>query len=226
MKIGIFGTGMVGRALAIGFEARGDDVTIGTRDVADLMGRTEGDQMGNPPFAAWHAEHPGIAVGTFEDAARHGELLVNATLGAASIDALTAAGPDNLSGKILIDASNALDHSTGFPPALFIGNTDSLGELIQRTFPDVRLVKAWNTVNASLMTNPGPIGDGDHTLPICGDDDGAKKEVAQILESFGWQDVLDLGDLTNARATEAYITLWIRAFMTLGSPMFNVKFVR
>ena len=226
MRIGILGTGVVGRALANGFTEQGHDVMIGTRDVEALMAHSEPDQMGNPPFAAWHAERDAIAVGTFAESGKHGELLVNATLGTASIDVLGAAGAGDVASRIVIDSSNPLDFSAGFPPALFVGNTDSLGEQIQRAFPGVRVVKSWNTMTAALMTNPGALAAGDHTIPICGDDDAAKGEVSALLHTFGWRDVLDLGDLTNARAMEAYVTLWIRMFSALDTPMINIKVVR
>lgn len=226
MRIGILGTGVVGRALAEGFGGTDHDVMIGTRDVDALMARTDPDAMGNAPFAAWHAEHVRVKVGTFAKVGGHGEELVNATLGAGSIDALKAAGAGDVDGRIVIDTSNPLDFSAGFPPSLFVGNTDSLAEKIQREFPGVHVVKAWNTMTASLMTNPGTLAGGDHTIPICGNDAGAKGKVTALLESFGWKDVLDLGDITNARAMEAYVTLWVRMFNALGTPMINVKVVR
>jgi predicted dinucleotide-binding enzyme len=227
MRIGILGTGIVGRTLSTGFAAKGHDVVIGTRDVDALMARTDSDQMGNPPFAVWHADHANIGVATFADAAAHGELLINATLGDASVDALTAAGAPNLDGKVLIDTSNPLDFSRGFPPSLFVGNTDSLAEQIQRAFPQVKVVKALSTMTAAVMVDPGTVGGGDHTLFVCGNDETAKSEVIGLLrEAFGWRDILDLGDLANARATEAYLMLWTRMMGPVGTHMFNVKVVR
>ncbi len=226
MKIGILGTGIVGRTLADGFARQGHDVAIGTRDVKALMARTDPDAMGNPPFAEWHREHVAIGVATFADAAAHGELLVNAAHGSNSIEALTAAGTANIDGKILIDPSNALDFSQGYPPFLFVSNTDSLAEQIQRAFPNVRVVKALNTMSAALMVDPGQLADGDHTTFVCGNDGGAKAEVTTLLkEAFGWQDVMDLGDLTNARATEAYLLMWTRLQPVVGTHLFNVKVV-
>ncbi|MEP6477320.1 MAG: NAD(P)-binding domain-containing protein [Actinomycetota bacterium] len=226
MRVGILGTGGVGRALAAGFEGAGHDVMIGTRDVEALLSTSEADAMGTPPFATWRQEHPDVAVGTFAEAGAHGELWVNATLGSASIDALRAAGAESAEGRTVIDTSNPLDFSRGFPPSLFVGNTDSLAEQIQRAFPGVHVVKAWNTMTAALMTEPALLADGDHTIPICGDDGGAKDEVAALLTSFGWRDVLDLGALSNARAMESYVTLWLAMFTALGTPMVNVKAVR
>ena len=226
MKVGILGTGTVGRALAEGFTRLGHDVMIGTRDVDALMARTEPDQARTPPFSQWHPEHQDVAVGTQQEAGKHGEILVNSTAGAASTEALRAAGAADMDGRIVIDTSNALDFSKGFPPSLFVGNTDSLAETIQREFPSIRLVKAWNTMTAALMTNPGMVAGGDHSIPICGDDALAKSDVTEILESFGWKDVLDLGDLTAARAMEGYLPFWLRLMGSLETPMFNTKVAR
>lgn len=226
MRVGIFGTGGVGRAMAEGFAREGHDVMIGTRDVEALLSRTEPDAMGTPPFAVWRDEHPGVAVGSFAEAGTHGEIWVNSTLGVGSIDALRAAGAEGAEGRTVIDTSNPLDFSRGFPPSLFVGNTDSLAEQIQRAFPAVHVVKAWNTMTAALMTNPTVLAGGDHSIPICGNDAGAKGEVTALLEGFGWRDVLDLGDLSNARAMEAYVMLWLAMFTALGTPMVNTKVVR
>jgi predicted dinucleotide-binding enzyme len=226
VKVGILGTGTVGRALAEGFTREGHEVTVGTRDVDALMARTEPDRMGGPPFAAWLAEQTDVRVGPFAAAGAHAEILVNATLGSASVDALREAGLPDTPGRIVIDTSNALDHSGGFPPSLFVVNTDSLAEQIQREFPDARVVKAWNTMTASLMTNPGLLAGGDHSIPICGNDDDARRQVADILRSFGWRDVVDLGDLTAARGMEAYLLLWLRLYGAAGSPIVNTKIVR
>lgn len=226
MRIGILGTGIVGRTLATGFAAQGHDVAIGTRGVDALMARTDPDQMGNPPFSVWHKDHMNIGVAPFAEAAAHGELLVNATHGDVSVEAFTLAGVANLEGKVLIDPSNPLDFSQGFPPSLFVANTDSLSERIQRAFPQVRVVKALNTMTAALMVDPASLGGGDHTVFICGNDDAAKAEVAGLLRAFGWKDILDLGDLTNARATEAYLLLWTRTMPAAGSELFNIKVVR
>src|SRR5437868_6655752 len=153
MKVGILGSGTVGRTLAEGFLRVGDDPMIGTRDVAALMARTEPERPGAVPFSTWHDEHPEVAVGSFAEAGRYGEIVVNSTAGAASVDALRAAGADDMEGTVVIDTSNPLDFSNGFPPTLFVSNNDSLAETIQREFPGIRVVKAGNTVTAALMTN-------------------------------------------------------------------------
>jgi len=126
----------------------------------------------------------------------------------------------------VIDTSNPLDFSNGFPPTLFVSNNDSLAETIQREFPGIRVVKAWNTVTAALMTNPKIVADGDHSLPICGHDALAKASVTELLERFGWTDVIDLGDLTAARAMESYLPIWLRLMQAVETPLFNTKVVR
>jgi predicted dinucleotide-binding enzyme len=226
MRIGVLGTGMVGQVLAAKLAEAGHEVVVGTRDPAATLARQEPDGYGNPPFSAWHDQHPDVKVGSFADAAAHGELVVNATAGAASLDALRLAGEANLHGKVLVDLANALDFSKGMPPSLLVANTDSLAERIQRAFPDVRVVKSLNTMNALLMADPGQLADGDHTVFVCGDDDEAKAQVTQLLtESYGWRDVLDLGDLSAARATEMVLPIWLRLMGALGTPMFNLKVV-
>lgn len=220
MKIGVIGTGAVGRTLAGAIAAEGHEVVMGTRDVATLDSR--GGEV-----AAWRAAHPTVSAGTFAQAAAHGEMIFNATPGMVSAEALAAAGADNLAGKILVDVANPLDFSGGMPPSLSVVNTDSLAEQLQRAFPSTRVVKALNTVNAALMVAPRSLAGGRHDLFICGDDADAKSAVAAALrEWFGWQSVVDLGDLTAARATEMYLPLWIRLMSSLGTPTFNVRIVR
>jgi predicted dinucleotide-binding enzyme len=226
MRVGVLGTGTVGRAIAAKLRELGHDVVVGTRDPVELMERTEPDARGNDPFAVWQEKHPDIGVATFRDAAAHGELLVNATAGAGSLDALGSAGEDNLDGKVLIDIANPLDFSQGMPPSLFVSNIDSLAEQIQRAFPAARVVKTLNTVTAAVMVDPGSIADGHHTVFVSGDDADAKREVIGLLtEGFGWKDVLDLGDLSTARAAEMYLPLWVAVMMERG-PMFNVALVQ
>lgn len=140
--------------------------------------------------------------------------------------ALRAAGEKNLAGKILVDIANPLDFSKGMPPSLTVCNTDSLGEQIQRAFPEVKVVKALNTMNAYLMVDPQRLAGGDHTAIISGNDAAAKQRVTELLRSFGWQDIVDLGDISTARGTEMYLPLWARLYMSLGNPMFSIKIVR
>lgn len=227
MKIGIIGTGMVGQILGARLSSDRHDVMIGTRSPADTLSRTGPDGYGNPPFAVWRKEHPNVKLGTFAEAATHGEVVLNATSGGGSLPALTAAGVKNLEGKILIDISNPLDFSKGMPPFLSVCNTDSLGEQIQRALPAVKVVKTLNTVNAHVMVNPQALAGGDHHLFVSGNDAGAKAEVTRLLEVwFGWKNIIDLGDITTARGTEMMLPVWVRLWGALKTPMFNFKVVR
>ncbi|MDF2701909.1 MAG: oxidoreductase, coenzyme F420-dependent [Rubrobacteraceae bacterium] len=226
MRFGILGTGVVGKTIAARLAGLGHEVMIGTRDPEETMSRTEPDRYGNPPFSAWHEEHPKVGLGTFAEAAAHGETVVNATAGAVSLEALEQAGGDNLSGKVLMDISNPLDFSRGMPPTLLVSNTDSLGEQIQRRFPEAKVVKTLHTMNAQLMVDPAQLGGGDHTVFVGGDDAEAKATVKDLLRSFGWSDIIDLGDITTARGTEMMLPVWVRLFGALQKPLFNFKLVR
>jgi predicted dinucleotide-binding enzyme len=217
---------MVGQA-AGKLSELGHQVVVGTRDPAGTLARREPDGYGNPPFGAWQAQHPEVKLAGFADAAAHGELVVNATAGAVALEALRLAGEANLDGKVLVDVSNPLDLSQGMPPSLAVANTDSLGEHIQREFPAARVVKTLNTVNARLMVNPRELGDGDHSVFVCGDDPEAKAVVTDLLtEGFGWRDVIDLGDISAARGAEMIMPIWLRLLGGLRTPMFNFKIVR
>ncbi|NES30545.1 NADP oxidoreductase [Micromonospora terminaliae] len=217
MRIAVLGTGMVGRAIAARAAELGHDVTVGTRDVTVTRA---GD------WADWATAHPGVDLAAHADATADAELVVNATSGDGALPALTAAGEENLAGKVLLDIANPLDFSKGFPPTLSVLNDDSLGERIQRAFPRTRVVKALNTLTADLMTHPRQLADGDHTVFVSGDDAEAKKVVTELLTSFGHTDVIDLGDITTARGTEMLLPLWLRLYGGLGSALFNIKVVR
>jgi predicted dinucleotide-binding enzyme len=226
MKIAVLGTGTVGRTVAAKLAELGHEVVIGTRDPAATLARTEPDAMGNPPFPVWQAEHPAVRLAPFAEAAAQGELVVNATGGTGSLDALTRAGERNLAGKVLLDVSNPLDFSRGFPPSLFVSDTDSLAEQIQRAFPGVRVVKSLNTMNAAVMVDPGSVGGGDHSTFVSGDDAEAKQIVVELLGSMGHTDVIDLGDLSSARAAEMLLPVWLRLMRALGTPHLQFKIVR
>jgi predicted dinucleotide-binding enzyme len=202
VRIGVLGTGVVGTTIAGKLRELGHDVLIGSR--------TAGEDA--VPFA---------------DAAAHGELVFNSTNGNASLDALKAAGAENLAGKVLVDVSNALDFSQGRPPLVGVSTGDSLGEQIQRAFPETKVVKALNTVNANVMVDPSVLP-GEHDIFVSGNDDEAKAQVAELLQSFGWpaERVLDLGDITAARAQELYVTLWVRLAGVVGGATFNIHVVR
>lgn len=225
MKIAVLGTGSVGRALAGRLDGLGHDVVVGTRDPEATLARTDADAMGTPPYAGWAAEHAGVELATFADAAARADLVVNATNGDATLTVLTAAGADHLAGKTVLDIANPLDFSQGFPPTLFVKDTDSLAEQVQRAFPEAKVVKALNTLNASLMVEPANLG-ASSTVFVSGDDADAKATVVTLLESFGHDDVIDLGALDTARGTEMLLPLWVRLMSTLGTAEFNWKIVR
>jgi len=224
MNIGIFGSGVVGQTLGAKLVDRGHDVVLGTRS-PDKLDDKRG--MGTP-LREWLPRTGGKArLATFAAAAAHGEVVINATAGMGSLEALKLAGDGNLKGKVLIDVANPLDFSKGMPPTLSVCNTDSLGEQIQRAFPQVKVVKTLNTMTASLMVDPGQLAGGDHHVFVSGNDTGAKARVAELLRSwFGWRQVIDLGDITTARGTEMILPLWVRLWGALGTPMLNFKIVR
>ena len=225
MNIAVLGTGMVGQAIAGRLDDLGHTVVVGTRDPEATSARTEPDGMGNPPFSAWQAGHPGVALATFADAAAGAELVVNASSGAATLDVLGLAGADNLAGKVLVDIANPLDFSQGFPPTMSVKDTDSLGEQVQRAFPETKVVKTLNTLTASLMVDPRSLGESS-SIFVSGDDVQAKATVVSLLESFGHDDVIDLGALETARGTEMLLPVWLRLMGALGTGTFNFKIVR
>ncbi len=237
MNIAVLGTGAVGRAHAAALSALGHQVTVGTRDSEATLARTGADFMGNIPFSAWLEQHPGIRLAGFADAAADAQMLVNATAGGTSLDALHAAGAGNLAGKVLLDTATPNDFTTPVPvpmPTLWGGPapvldpvaTDSLAEQIQRAFPGTKVVKALNTLAAHLMTDPTALRDADHTVFVSGNDTGAKQQVTGLLTAYGWTDIIDLGDLTTARGTEMIQPLYLALTRALGHEHFNLKITR
>jgi 8-hydroxy-5-deazaflavin:NADPH oxidoreductase len=212
VRIAVLGTGTVGKTIGSKLVELGHEVTMGSRS-PDAQALLEW---------AGKAGERGSG-GTFADAAAAGELVFNCTPGGASLDALATAEAENLAGKTLIDVANPLDFSRGMPPTLSVCNEDSLGERIQAAFPQARVVKALNTVNAAVMVTPDRVP-GDHNLFVCGNDEGAKSEATALLESFGWprDSVIDLGDITAARGPEMYLPLWLRLMGSLGTAEFNI----
>ena len=195
MRVAVLGTGRVGQTLAGKLRELGHEAAVGSR-TAD-----KGD-------------------GTFAEVAGRAELIVNATAGEGSLAAIGSIAGDDRDGKVLLDVSNPLDFSAGFPPRLFVSNDDSLGEQIQREFPELRVVKSLHTVNASIMVDP--VG----TMFVAGDDDAAKAVVVGLLRELGWEDVVDLGGIEGARGTEMYLALWTRLYGALGDAQFNVALQR
>jgi predicted dinucleotide-binding enzyme len=207
---------MVGHALATKLVELGHEVMMGSR------------QSGNEKAVAWAAGAGDRASeGSFADAAAFGELVVHCTAGMHSLAALGEAGVGNLAGKVLIDIANPLDFSGGFPPTLAVCNTDSLGEQIQSTFPDTKVVKALNTMNCEVMVDPGRLP-GEHVAFVCGDHAAAKRQVGDLLESFGWTPdrIVDLGGIRAARGVEMYLPLWLSLMGAVGGPNFNVALAR
>jgi predicted dinucleotide-binding enzyme len=213
MRIGILGSGMVGRTLGAKLLELGHDVMVGTRDPGKLREWLDG--------AGKRAR-----AGSFAEAASHGDIIFNCTAGTASVDALRMAGERSLDGKVIIDVSNPLDFSKGMPPTLSVCNSDSVGEQIQRAFPTARVVKTLNTVNCKLMVTPQELAGGDHDVFVSGNDAVAKAQVTDILKTwFGWRRIIDLGDITTARGVEMYLPLWLRLWGALQTPMLNLKIV-
>lgn len=213
MRIGVLGTGSVGRAVATKLVELGHEVTMGSRSAE------------SEALLEWVRETGDSASGgTFAEAASGAELVFNCTAGGASLEALTAAGAGNLAGKVLVDVANPLDFSRGMPPTLSVCNDDSLGERIQAAFPEAKVVKALNTINNQVMTDPGRLP-GAHNVFVCGEDEGAKATVSELLQSFGWprEAIVDLGGISAARGTEMYLPLWLRLMGSLGTADFNIQ---
>ncbi len=228
MKTAVFGTGVVGQTIAAKLISLGHEVTIGTRDVAKTLSRKEKDRYGNLGFGDWYEANKGrLNIGTFADAAGRSEMIFNCTMGLASLDVMKEAGKQNIKGKILVDVANPLDFSRGMPPILNPVNTDSLGELLQRMFPDVYVVKTLNTMNCYLMVDPASVH-GDHNVFMSGNDQHAKDRVRDLLMSFGWREnnIIDLGDITTARGTEQLLPIWVRLYGKFGNANFNFHIVR
>jgi hypothetical protein len=211
MKIGVLGTGAAGQTVASKFVTMGHDVMMGARaaDNEKVLG---------------FAQRTGGKAGTFADAARHGDLVLNCTRGDTSVGMLTAIATE-LRGKILIDVANPLDFSNGFPPHLSVVNTDSLAEQIQRALPETFVVKSLNTVNAAVMVEPSRVP-GHHSVFVSGNDKAAKGKVMDFLRSLGWQSIIDLGDITSARAAEQILPLWVRLYGVLGTADFNIAVMK
>ena len=224
MKIGIIGSGVVGQTLGAKLVERGEDVVLGTRSPGSLNDKRGFGQS----LDDWvKASGSKARVGTFADAAAHGEIVINATSGTVSLEALRLAGEQNLRGKILIDVSNPLDFSKGMPPTLTVCNTDSTGEQIQRAFPEAKVVKTLNTTNVNVMVDPAAVAGGDHDLFVSGNDPEAKARVTELLRQwFGWRTVIDLGDITTSRGVEMILPIWLRLWGALGTPKFNFKIAR
>lgn len=227
MRIAVIGTGMVGRNLAGGLEKAGHDVVIGTRDPRQTLARTEPDAMGTPAYRHWQQDHPGVRLLPFAEAGADAEVVVNASAGASALAALGAVGAQNLAGKVLLDVALPLDLSQGLPPKLLVANDDSLGEQVQRAFPEAKVVKSLTTVFTAIMVDPARVP-GDHNIFVAGEDAAAKDTVRTLLRDFGWPKdaVIDLGGIKGARAVEMYTRLYFDLVGVFGDFDFNIAVVR
>ncbi len=213
MRIAIIGTGVVGRTLAQGLQQAGHDVVVGTRDPDATKRREEWAALDVP------LRPLGIV-------AADAELVVNATNGLATLSALGEVGSDHLAGKVLLDAANPLDFSQGFPPSLSVKDTDSLGEQIQRAFPESRVVKALNTVTASVMVDPGGARRRGHHDLRRRRRRGGSRPGGRAARDLGWRDIVELEGIDNARGLEMWMGLWVRLMGALGTADFNLRLVR
>lgn len=215
-KIAVLGTGMVGNAIASKLIQLGYEVKMGSRTA------------NNEKALAWvSANGKTAAAGTFADAAKFGEIIFNCTKGDIAIEVMQQAGIENLSGKILIDVSNPLDFSNGMPPTLIpaLSNTNSLGEEIQKLLPDTKVVKTLNIVNCELMVDATKCG-GDATMFVSGNNSEAKKEAEKILQQFGWNDIIDLGEIKHSRSTEMMLPIWLSTYMATKNSYIGFRIVR
>ncbi|WP_036679511.1 NADPH-dependent F420 reductase [Daejeonella oryzae] len=215
-KIAVLGTGMVGNTIGTKLIELGYTVMMGSRSA------------NNEKAQAWVAAvGEKASAGTFEDAAKFGEIIFNCTKGEASLEAIRMAGIENFTGKTVIDIANPLDFSKGMPPSLIpeLSNTNSLGEEIQKLIPDGNVVKTLNIVNCEVMVDAKRSG-GDPTMFLCGNKADAKEEVKTILQQFSWSDIIDLGDITTARGTEMLLPIWLRTWFATGNGYFAFKIVR
>ena len=223
MKIGIIGSGVVAQTLGSKLIGLGHDLILGTRD----PGKLDDKKMLGATLREWKSQTGGRAkIGTFQEAAAHGELLINATSGVVSLEALKLAAAEKVGSKVLLDVANELDSSKGMPPRVLASQERCLAEKLAAAFPNLKVVKSLNTISAPVMVDPQALGGGDHTVFVSGNDAGAKATVVGLLKSFGWTDVLDLGDLATARGPEMYLAMWVRLWGATQTGQLNIKVVR
>jgi 8-hydroxy-5-deazaflavin:NADPH oxidoreductase len=220
MKTGVLGTGMVGEMIGTALIQKGHEVMMGSRTT------------NNEKAAAWAAKNGNKAChGMFEDAAKFGDIIFICVNGSIAADVLQQAGADHFINKVVIDLTNPLDFSNGFPPSLLPNycNTYSLGEEVQKILPAAKVVKALNTVTASLMINANLVNNGYHNLFICGNDIDAKNTVKHFLaDNFNWKPelMIDLGDIKSSRLTEGMIPFWVGVMEAEQSAIFNFMIVK
>ncbi len=227
MKISVLGTGMVGQTITPRLIELGHKITIGTRNPKESKGRTTPNQMTGVSFADWYKKYPDIKLVALSEAAQGADLVINATSGTATLEVLKQVGKENLAGKVLLDIANPLDFSKGMPPFLSVCNTDSLGEQVQANFPQTKVVKSLNTMNATIMTHPELVP-GDHNVFVSGNHPEAKQLITDLLKSFGWKgsNIIDLGDISTARGTEMLLPIWLNLWGVLGHATYNFHIQR
>jgi len=212
MKIGILGTGMVGETLGTKFVQLGHQVKMGSRTA------------NNESATKWvKAAGPNASQGTFADAASFGDMVFVCLKGAVFLDVAKTLGPNAAAGKVVVDVSNPLDFSSG-SLTLSICNSNSLGEEVQKAIPSAKVVKSFNTVNCEVMADPAK--GGNPTMFVCGNDAGAKKQFIDFIKTLGWRDIIDIGDITKSRGTEALMHLWMNLYGMFGTGHFGWKIVR
>lgn len=225
MKIAIFGTGPVGRVMAERFLADGDQVMIATRNVEQTLSKSHSDGHNGTSYKEWQDKHPNAKLGTFQDTATFGDVIVLATLGNATADAIELAGKENFVSKLVIDMTNPLDFSNGLPPAFTGTLGKSLGEQIQKQLPNAKVVKAFNAVSVHLAVNPQR-EEGNPVMFIAGNDKNAKEQVAEIAKRWGWKDVIDNGNISEAFWLEAFSMMWINYAFKNNSWTHAFQFLR
>ncbi len=227
MKISVLGTGIVGQTISVKLSDLGHEVYLGTRNSNETLNRLKPNPMTGKSFADWYKENNKIILTDLDKIPEDSELFINATSGDKTLKTLSAVGKDKLKDKVILDIANPLDFSKGMPPTLSICNTDSLGEQVQKEFPESKIVKSLNTMNAYLMVNPS-IVPGDHNVFVSGNHKEAKTVIENLLISFGWEkaNIIDLGDISTARGTEMLLPIWLRLWSKLGSVEFNFHIVR
>ena len=218
MKIGILGTGEVGNLLGSRLIENGHQVMMGGREANNQKGLD---------FVNKHSSE-NASYGTFAEASGFSEIIFNATNGRFALDALKLANTD-FAGKIIIDVANPLDFTTT-PPTLIseFANTNSVGESIQNQYPKAKVVKTLNTFGMVLGVNPKQLNNGDHSVFISGNDESAKTKTKTLLTEFGWriENIIDIGDITGARAMELYLILAVRMKLLFGESIFNIKVIK
>ena len=227
MKIGILGTGMVGRVIAEALVNKGHEVMLGTRDKSKTSNSTEKGIYGQDSFSEWSSKNPKINLGNFSECMIFGEILMNATSGLASMNALELGKAETVGTKTLIDIANKLDFSKGMPPVTLANDiSPSLAEEIQTKYPNLNVVKSLSTMNALVMVNANLVSGGDSTVFLSGNSDKAKEDTKMILKEFGWTDIFDLGDIKTSRGVEMLLPFWINIWQKLGTTPFNYKIQR